>query len=89
MDLVTPAFEEHSNVCDTNCTMSNFLYRLFTVIHVAVFLANLISHFPHVSSPTIPYNKRTNSQTTGSGPRNTYRVPPHPIILYCHAQDTR
>lgn len=78
MDLVTPAFEEHSNVCDTNCTMSNFLYRLFTVIHVAVFLANPISHFPHVSSPTIPYNKRTNSQTTGSGPETPIGFLPIP-----------
>lgn len=60
------------------------IHMLFTVIHVAVFLANLlISHFPHVSSSRIPYNKSTNSQT-GSRPETPtgfLLIPPSYIAM--------
>ena len=54
------------------------IHMSFTVIHAAVFLVSLISHFPHVSSSRIPYNKHTNSQTTGSRPETPIGILPIP-----------
>ena len=93
-DLVTPAFGHmryiriwwHLPLKSTLMYMRYKLYNvklsihmLFTIIHVAVLLANLlISHFPHVSSSRIPYNKSTNSQTTGSRPETPIGFLPIP-----------